>query len=288
MYIPTSHPNVFYNYPYTDCGCCGVFLSLDSEQHSRRALFPPYRPKLHSKLQMKCKLHLPRIQPSPYNQTNITSTVLGAKDTLMKERSDVHMMSRDLMRMRQTLHLRLDKLLYVGPCEDRSSQLSVITALTRKLQLASDLNLEEIVSLLPDCVTGAQISALCSAAWLSCARQLILDGSSSHATYRRVALPRILLQWEWQLLLIGQTLSSGRGPAPFTKSLTGAPVKASSQLLQSARLSYRLPSDKKVQSPRDNSGLRETRGIIITTTTTDACHRSWTGGTFLQLKPLIT
>ncbi|XP_046677420.1 LOW QUALITY PROTEIN: uncharacterized protein LOC124365481 [Homalodisca vitripennis] len=71
---------------------------------------------------------------------------------------------------------RLDKLLYVGPCEDRSSQLSVITALTRKLQLASDLNLEEIVSLLPDCVTGAQISALCSAAWLSCARQLILDG----------------------------------------------------------------------------------------------------------------
>ncbi|KAG8249924.1 Assists the folding of proteins upon ATP hydrolysis [Homalodisca vitripennis] len=60
---------------------------------------------------------------------------------------------------------------------------------------------------------------------------LLLDGSSSHATYRRVALPRILLQWEWQLLLIGQTLSSGRGPAPFTKSLTGAPVKASSQLL---------------------------------------------------------
>ncbi|KAG8310198.1 hypothetical protein J6590_068405 [Homalodisca vitripennis] len=61
------------------------------------------------------------------------------------------------------------------------------------------------------------------------------DGSSSHATYRRVALPGILLQWEWQLLLIGQTLSSGRGPAPFTKSLTGAPVKASSQLVRSVR-----------------------------------------------------
>ncbi|KAG8326374.1 hypothetical protein J6590_044362 [Homalodisca vitripennis] len=109
---------------------------------------------------------------------------------------------------------------------------------------------------------------------------LLLDGPSRHATYRRVALPRILLQWEWQLLLIGQTLSSGRGPAPFTKSLTGAPVKASSQLLvrsvrythmmlsqskkhnsSPARLSYTLPSDKKVQSPRDNSGLRETRGI---------------------------
>ncbi|KAG8284736.1 Cytoplasmic tRNA 2-thiolation protein 2 [Homalodisca vitripennis] len=108
------------------------------------------------------------------------------------------------------------------------------------------------------------------------------DGPSRHATYRRVALPRILLQWEWQLLLIGQTLSSGRGPAPFTKSLTGAPVKASSQLLvrsvrythmmlsqskkhnsSPARLSYTLPSDKKVQSPRDNSGLRETRGMSV-------------------------
>ncbi|KAG8252470.1 hypothetical protein J6590_056398 [Homalodisca vitripennis] len=66
---------------------------------------------------------------------------------------------------------------------------------------------------------------------LEVAIQGIENGSSSHATYRRVALPRILLQWEWQLLLIGQTLSSGRGPAPFTKSLTGAPVKASSQLL---------------------------------------------------------
>ncbi|KAG8305770.1 hypothetical protein J6590_062078 [Homalodisca vitripennis] len=67
--------------------------------------------------------------------------------------------------------------------------------------------------------------------WLSVATQVYIDGPSRHATYRRVALPRILLQWEWQLLLIGQTLSSGRGPAPFTKSLTGAPVKASSQLL---------------------------------------------------------
>ncbi|KAG8294332.1 Importin-11, partial [Homalodisca vitripennis] len=98
-----------------------------------------------------------------------------------------------------------------------------------------------------------------------------LDGSSSHATYRWVALPRILLQWEWQLLLIGQTLSRGRGPAPFTKSLTGAPVKASSQMFSEskkhnsspARPSYRLPSDKKVQSPRDNSGLRETRGMSV-------------------------
>ncbi|KAG8312726.1 WD40 repeat protein [Homalodisca vitripennis] len=111
-------------------------------------------------------------------------------------------------------------------------------------------------------------------------RLITYGRKSRHATYRRVALPRILLQWEWQLLLIGQTLSSGRGPAPFTKSLTEAPVKASSQLLvrsvrythmmlsqskkhnsSPARLSYRLPSDKKVQSPRDNSGLRETRGI---------------------------
>ncbi|KAG8285044.1 hypothetical protein J6590_089379 [Homalodisca vitripennis] len=32
-----------------------------------------------------------------------------------------------------------------------------------------------------------------------------------------------------------------------------------------ARPSYRLPSDKKVQSPRDNSGLRETRGRPVVT-----------------------
>uniref|UniRef100_A0A1B6LY61 Peroxisomal ATPase PEX6 n=1 Tax=Graphocephala atropunctata TaxID=36148 RepID=A0A1B6LY61_9HEMI len=71
---------------------------------------------------------------------------------------------------------RLDKLLYVGPCEDRSSQLSVISALTRKLQLAVDVRLEEMVTLLPASVTGAQVSALCSAAWLSCARQVIQNG----------------------------------------------------------------------------------------------------------------
>ncbi|KAG8337413.1 hypothetical protein J6590_024421 [Homalodisca vitripennis] len=43
------------------------------------------------------------------------------------------------------------------------------------------------------------------------------------------------LQWEWHWFLIRQTLSSGRGPAASTKSLTGAPIKASSQLVSEKR-----------------------------------------------------
>ncbi|XP_054282593.1 peroxisomal ATPase PEX6 [Macrosteles quadrilineatus] len=71
---------------------------------------------------------------------------------------------------------RLDKQLYVGPCEDKDSQLSVLTALTRKLRLASDVDLQQVVSSLPSKVSGAQISALCSAAWLASARETIQSG----------------------------------------------------------------------------------------------------------------
>lgn len=69
---------------------------------------------------------------------------------------------------------RLDKQLYVGPCQDSNSKLSVISALTRKFKLSEDVDLKQIVEHLPQSVTGAEIYAVCSAAWLNAARKVVL------------------------------------------------------------------------------------------------------------------
>ncbi|XP_034244996.1 peroxisome assembly factor 2 [Thrips palmi] len=68
---------------------------------------------------------------------------------------------------------RFDKLLYVGAYEDSSSKLSVLNALTRKFKLTSDVNLEEISKKLPHEVTGADMYAVCSGAWLGAVRRII-------------------------------------------------------------------------------------------------------------------
>uniref|UniRef100_A0A1B6DXT8 Peroxisomal ATPase PEX6 n=2 Tax=Clastoptera arizonana TaxID=38151 RepID=A0A1B6DXT8_9HEMI len=68
---------------------------------------------------------------------------------------------------------RMDKLLYVGPCTDRLSQLNVFKALTRKFQLDASVDLSSIANLIPKSVTGAEIYAICSSAWVNAARKVI-------------------------------------------------------------------------------------------------------------------
>ncbi|PNF15634.1 hypothetical protein B7P43_G15602 [Cryptotermes secundus] len=77
---------------------------------------------------------------------------------------------------------RFDKLLYVGISEDKESQLSIMVALTRRFQLRSDVNLKDVVSLLPDKVTGADLYSVCSHAWAIALRTEIhnlMHGGSS-------------------------------------------------------------------------------------------------------------
>ncbi|XP_015122617.1 peroxisome assembly factor 2 [Diachasma alloeum] len=73
---------------------------------------------------------------------------------------------------------RFDKLLYVGICSDRESQLSVLKAITRRFSLGGDNALEEIVEQLPENLTGADLQAVCSNAWLNAAKRVIRNYES--------------------------------------------------------------------------------------------------------------
>ncbi|XP_063995346.1 peroxisomal ATPase PEX6 [Diachasmimorpha longicaudata] len=68
---------------------------------------------------------------------------------------------------------RFDKLLYVGIYSDRESQLSVLKAITRKFSLGGEKILANIVDQLPRNLTGADLQAVCSNAWLNAAKRLI-------------------------------------------------------------------------------------------------------------------
>ncbi|XP_043281430.1 peroxisome assembly factor 2 [Venturia canescens] len=67
---------------------------------------------------------------------------------------------------------RFDKMLYVGVYNDRDSQLSVLRAVTRRFRLKNNGDeLEEIVDKLPKNLTGADLYAVCSDAWLLAVRR---------------------------------------------------------------------------------------------------------------------
>jgi peroxin-6 len=68
---------------------------------------------------------------------------------------------------------RFDKLLYVGPCVDRDSKISVVRALTRKFNFKEDSTIEQIVNYCPINYSGADFYGVCSSAWMSAARRLI-------------------------------------------------------------------------------------------------------------------
>ncbi|GIX85868.1 peroxisome assembly factor 2 [Caerostris extrusa] len=57
---------------------------------------------------------------------------------------------------------RFDRLLYVGIPEDKKSKLNILKALTRKIPLSKDVNLEEIIDSCPSHLSGADFYSLCS------------------------------------------------------------------------------------------------------------------------------
>lgn len=59
---------------------------------------------------------------------------------------------------------RFDRLLYLGICNEKSAQLKVVQALTRKFTLAKDVVLEDVVANCPLNFTGADFYALASSA----------------------------------------------------------------------------------------------------------------------------
>ncbi|PRD32748.1 UNVERIFIED_CONTAM: Peroxisome assembly factor 2 [Trichonephila clavipes] len=57
---------------------------------------------------------------------------------------------------------RFDRLLYVGIPEDKRSKLNILKALTRKIPLASNVKLEEIIKECPPHLSGADFYSLCT------------------------------------------------------------------------------------------------------------------------------
>jgi len=68
---------------------------------------------------------------------------------------------------------RLERLVYLGVTNDPSQQLLILTALTKKLQLAPDTDLAVLAKLLPPGLTGADLSSLVSEAALAAVQRCI-------------------------------------------------------------------------------------------------------------------
>ncbi|KAK3274148.1 hypothetical protein CYMTET_17657, partial [Cymbomonas tetramitiformis] len=77
---------------------------------------------------------------------------------------------------------RFDRLLYVGVSNDIPGRARIIQALTRKFDMADDLDLEEVSRACPPRATGADMYGLCSAAWLQAVRRHIASLPSSSQT----------------------------------------------------------------------------------------------------------
>lgn len=52
-----------------------------------------------------------------------------------------------------------------------------------RFKLSEDVDLKQVVEYLPQSVTGAEIYAVCSAAWLNAARKVVLK-TQNQGTYR--------------------------------------------------------------------------------------------------------
>ncbi|KAG7199809.1 hypothetical protein KM043_000470 [Ampulex compressa] len=78
---------------------------------------------------------------------------------------------------------RFDKMLYVGVHSDRSARVNVLKALTRNFRLREGgRELQSLADDLPaECLTGADLYAVCSDAWLAAARHLIANRTAALA-----------------------------------------------------------------------------------------------------------
>lgn len=70
---------------------------------------------------------------------------------------------------------RLDKLLYVGVAGDAAAQLKVIKALCRKFALEGDVDLAALAEGCPPRLTGADLYALCSDAWMTALKRRVKE-----------------------------------------------------------------------------------------------------------------
>ncbi|KAF6214413.1 hypothetical protein GE061_009156 [Apolygus lucorum] len=82
---------------------------------------------------------------------------------------------------------RFDKKVYVGPCNDDEAKIKVLQALTRKFSVDPDIQCQ-VVKFVPGSVTGANLYALCSSAWMHAARDIIASGNCEQGVDVRVEL----------------------------------------------------------------------------------------------------
>ncbi|XP_012277293.1 peroxisome assembly factor 2 isoform X2 [Orussus abietinus] len=76
---------------------------------------------------------------------------------------------------------RFDKMLYVGVYSSRDAQLGVLTSLTRRFAIKNrEAILLEVVEQLPGNLTGADLYAVCSNAWLLAVRRNLANVSASN------------------------------------------------------------------------------------------------------------
>jgi peroxin-6 len=68
---------------------------------------------------------------------------------------------------------RFDRLVYLGVNEDEAAKEKILRAITRKFQLASDVDLAGVAKKCPSNLTGADLYSLCSDAMLGALRRQI-------------------------------------------------------------------------------------------------------------------
>lgn len=70
---------------------------------------------------------------------------------------------------------RFEKLVYLGVCEDREGQVKILQAVTSKVPLDQDVDLERVAELLPFTLTGADLYSLCTDALYTALHRTIQD-----------------------------------------------------------------------------------------------------------------
>ena len=77
---------------------------------------------------------------------------------------------------------RFDRLVYLGVNDDNVAKEKILRAITRKFQLAADVDLTDIAKKCPAHLTGADLYSLCSDAMLTALRRQIdlLEASKSY------------------------------------------------------------------------------------------------------------
>jgi len=78
---------------------------------------------------------------------------------------------------------RFDRCVYLPACKDYTTREAILQAQTRKLHLSNDITLAAVAKSLPDCVTGADISSVVSAA-VSRARRRLLKALQAEAAVK--------------------------------------------------------------------------------------------------------